>query len=515
MTTNREKLAQDFGHLNIAHYAPQQYSATKGKKIAPVVPPKPKKKIIPELANPNVQFSQTEKQNREKNYQPVLEPGHEEKLEQNYTLLRDSKYSSTVETKYPVKEDETRQLAKQKYLPVEDVRYESNTQKLESVEGLPENRYTTSTEKQTRTVRNRMEPAPSSVGRPLYSSYSTLSTDDELPPPPPPPQTTRYSPPSSYAFPPPPPLPPQRTRYSPPSSYAFPPPPPPPEEHQLQSPMRTYDTGPMYNPIVPRPANSQMPSKSLLYSDHHHERKPATGMMTQPLEGGPSTGQKVQIDDLTDLLVRSMENSSDPDFLGICYKCGENVLGAEGGCTAMSQIYHRHCFTCHVCHKELQGKSFYIVDGNPHCEEDYLNSLEKCYVCGNPICERILRATGNPYHPECFKCVVCGKCLDSVPFTVDATNQIYCIDDFHKKFAPRCCVCKQPIMPEPDLQETVRVVALDRSFHVDCYRCEDCNILLSSEAEGYGCYPLDDHILCKNCNAKRVQTLTSRTTTEL
>lgn len=41
-----------------------------------------------------------------------------------------------------------------------------------------------------------------------------------------------------------------------------------------------------------------------------------------------------------------------------------------------------------------------------------------------------------------------------------------------RKFAPRCCVCRQPILPEPGKEETVRVVALDRSFHVSCYKCE-------------------------------------------
>lgn len=41
-----------------------------------------------------------------------------------------------------------------------------------------------------------------------------------------------------------------------------------------------------------------------------------------------------------------------------------------------------------------------------------------------------------------------------------------------RKFAPRCSVCHDPIMPEPGQEETVRVVALDRSFHVQCYKCE-------------------------------------------
>lgn len=99
----------------------------------------------------------------------------------------------------------------------------------------------------------------------------------------------------------------------------------------------------------------------------------------------------------------------------------------------------------------------------------------------------------------------------------EMTNQKFKLILFplNRKFAPRCCVCRLPIMPEPGKEETVRVVALDRSFHISCYKCEDCGLLLSSEAEGRGCYPLDDHVLCKSCNAKRVQLLTSHMTTEL
>lgn len=41
-----------------------------------------------------------------------------------------------------------------------------------------------------------------------------------------------------------------------------------------------------------------------------------------------------------------------------------------------------------------------------------------------------------------------------------------------RKYAPRCSVCGEPIMPEPGQEETVRIVALDRSFHVNCYVCE-------------------------------------------
>ena len=39
-------------------------------------------------------------------------------------------------------------------------------------------------------------------------------------------------------------------------------------------------------------------------------------------------------------------------------------------------------------------------------------------------------------------------------------------------------------------------------------RCVDCSVLLSSEEEGRGCYPLDNDVLCKGCNTRRIQHLT-------
>uniref|UniRef100_A0A6B2ECH7 Putative focal adhesion adaptor protein paxillin n=1 Tax=Phlebotomus kandelakii TaxID=1109342 RepID=A0A6B2ECH7_9DIPT len=267
----------------------------------------------------------------------------------------------------------------------------------------------------------------------------------------------------------------------------------------------TYES--IYEPINPRPA-SEMSSRSnySLYTPYG-SRETSGGYKGAPKEA--------EVDVLTEMLVQSLDGHADPDSYGICVKCGDRVIGENSGCTAMNQIYHIECFTCCQCQINLQGKPFYALEDKPYCEDDYLNTLEKCSVCMKPILERILRATGKPYHPGCFCCIVCGKSLDGIPFTVDATNQIHCIEDFHKKFAPRCCVCKMPIMPEMGKEETVRVVALDRSFHPSCYKCEDCGLLLSSEAEGRGCYPLDDHVLCKSCNAKRVQALTSHMSTEL
>lgn len=140
------------------------------------------------------------------------------------------------------------------------------------------------------------------------------------------------------------------------------------------------------------------------------------------------------VDSLTEILVKSMKMAPDLDYYGTCIQCGKKVIGEKSGCTAMGKIYHVACFTCSQCQINLQGKPFYALDGKPCCEDDYLNTLEKCSVCMKIILQRILRANGKSYHPDCFCCVVCSKSLDSVPFTVDATNQNHCISCFHKYF---------------------------------------------------------------------------------
>lgn len=73
------------------------------------------------------------------------------------------------------------------------------------------------------------------------------------------------------------------------------------------------------------------------------------------------------------------------------------------------------------------------------CEKDpsQFGGGDKCARCNKTVYfaeER--KGAGKKWHVECFKCLTCGKRLDSTTL-LDGDGEIYCKADYAKKFGPK------------------------------------------------------------------------------
>jgi len=191
-----------------------------------------------------------------------------------------------------------------------------------------------------------------------------------------------------------------------------------------------------------------------------------------------------------------------------CSVCGEVLSGTYF--TAMDKLicekdYKETAKSCSDCGCEISGAYYTLDNEKVVCEADYKKMLGNCERCGKIVEGKILKVSGGFYHPDCFSCVVCKESLVGVPFSLDDDKLVYCSEDYKKKHAAQCSACRQPIVPAKGETSAPRLRALGRDFHPECFKCEDCGLVLDSRISGSECYPVDNKPLCAACCRKRQQ----------
>ncbi|CAF1122952.1 unnamed protein product [Rotaria sp. Silwood1] len=120
------------------------------------------------------------------------------------------------------------------------------------------------------------------------------------------------------------------------------------------------------------------------------------------------------------------------------------------------------------------------------------NMLTVCYGCRQLIDDRYyLMAVDRSWHLSCLKCFDCGMSLEQERTCFARYGQIFCKDDYIKRYCSRVCTRCHTIIR----QDEVILRAKQFIFHLDCFTCVTCNILLHPGDE-FGLK--DDLIYCRH-----------------
>ncbi|XP_056883279.1 actin-binding LIM protein 2 isoform X16 [Takifugu flavidus] len=166
-----------------------------------------------------------------------------------------------------------------------------------------------------------------------------------------------------------------------------------------------------------------------------------------------------------------------------CQNCGKPCKGEA--LRVQNKHFHIKCFVCKVCGCELAHGGFFVRQGEYICTLDYQGLYgTRCFSCQDFIEGEVVSALGKTYHPRCFVCssckqpfpagdrvtfngkeCVCQNCTQPLPANSPAPIQA----------VHNCCGCGKEFKNEQSL------VALDKHWHLGCFKCRVCNKVLNAE----------------------------------
>ncbi|CAL1531657.1 unnamed protein product [Lymnaea stagnalis] len=133
--------------------------------------------------------------------------------------------------------------------------------------------------------------------------------------------------------------------------------------------------------------------------------------------------------------------------------------------------WHDWCFICSECNQPIGNKSFIPRDERVICVPCYESKYaQRCSKCSDVINKGGISYKNTPWHRECFTCTHCSKQLAGEKFT-SKDEQPYCGDCYGELFAKRCCRCTKPIT---GIGGTKFISFEERHWHSDCFNCYKC-----------------------------------------
>ncbi|XP_076244650.1 actin binding LIM protein Uncoordinated 115a isoform X4 [Calliopsis andreniformis] len=178
-------------------------------------------------------------------------------------------------------------------------------------------------------------------------------------------------------------------------------------------------------------------------------------------------------------------------------KCSGEVLRVQ------DKYFHIGCFKCAQCNASLAQGGFFAREGAYYCTKDYRERWgTKCAGCGEYVEGDVVTAgEKHAFHPNCFHCqrcrqpllgqgtkvslvqgqALCHRCV-GIPVREASTpvgNSAATRGSGDGPSDPGACAgCGN------QLREGQALVALDRQWHVWCFKCHSCDTVLHGEYMG-------------------------------
>ncbi|XP_064918666.1 actin-binding LIM protein 2 isoform X21 [Columba livia] len=193
----------------------------------------------------------------------------------------------------------------------------------------------------------------------------------------------------------------------------------------------------------------------------------------------------------------------------LCNNCGNPCKGEV--LRVQNKYFHIKCFVCKACGCDLAQGGFFVRQGDYICTLDYQRLYgTRCFSCDEFIEGEVVSALGKTYHPDCFVCAVCR-----LPFP--AGDRV--------TFNGKECICQKCSLPPSsstssfpvqnlrncggcgsEIKNGQSLVALDKHWHLGCFKCNTCGKQLNAEyisKDGIPYCETDYHakfgIRCDNC----------------
>ncbi|XP_034453187.1 actin-binding LIM protein 3 isoform X6 [Hippoglossus hippoglossus] len=167
-----------------------------------------------------------------------------------------------------------------------------------------------------------------------------------------------------------------------------------------------------------------------------------------------------------------------------CQRCREICKGEV--VRVQETHFHVRCFTCTVCNCDLAQSGFFQKKGEYICTADYQRLYgTRCDSCDSFITGEVVSALGRTYHPKCFVCSVCSKPFPIGDRVTFSGKNCVCQQCSHKLVKPNepikihgpshCAGCGA------EIKQGQSLLALEKQWHVSCFRCRTCNMVLTGE----------------------------------